>query len=287
MTRTATAAAHADFFPGIVVTTRRVTRGRLARVNALAYRGRVIRSAALPLLASLLLAPLPGCGPAAPAHAPDGDASAKSDGKPDGKPDAKPEATSEDSADPAPKADAPTAPSSASSPAESLARDLVKSGGRRIAYSASKKRFIVPVDMHTDGGRGLDLKFYDDEGAQREIQRVCQPGECEDRLDEIARELIPKLAARLEKEGFEAVNAAGWPSGRDELPVNALGGKLRYEKGRLSLTVEGKKAATPLRTSGGKTPRSDALQAVYPVPTAKLLGAVVEGDREFYVFKLP
>jgi predicted small lipoprotein YifL len=246
----------------------------------LAYGERVTRIATLTAAASLLLSSLPGCGAAAPAHAPEAESAA-------------PAASSAEAshetpgATPAADAPAPEPAASSSSPAESLARDLVKSGGRRIGYSASKKRFVVPADMRTDGGRGLDLKFYDDEGAQREIQRVCQPGECEDRLDEIARELIPKLAARLEKEGYEPISASGWPSGRDELPIGALGGKLHYEKGRLSLTVDGKKAATPLRTAGGKAPRSDALQAVYPVPAAKLLGAVVEGDKEFYVFKLP
>ncbi len=145
----------------------------------------------------------------------------------------------------------------------------------------------MPTDLRTEGGRGLALRFYDDDGAQREIQQVCQPGECEDRLDEIARDLIPKLAARLEKEGYEPVSAAGWPSGRDELPVGSLGGTLHYQKGRLSLTLDGKKAAVPLRPAGGTGPRSDALEAVYPVPAAKLLGVVVEGARELYVFKLP
>ena len=217
------------------------------------------RIATLTAAASLLLSSLPGCGAPAPAHAPEAESAA-------------PAASSAEASHETPAADAPAPEpaASSSSPAESLARDLVKSGGRRIGYSGSKKRFVVPADMRTDGGRGLDLKFYDDEGAQREIQRVCQPGECEDRLDEIARELIPKLAARLEKEGYEPVSAAGWPSGRDELPVGALGGKLRYEKGQLSLA--GEKKAAPLRALGGRSPKTEALSAVYPVPGAKLLG---------------
>ena len=240
----------------------------------------MIRLTTLAATAGLLLSSLPGCGPPAPAHTPEAEsaAPAASSTTPTAEPSAAPAAEAPDKPEP---------PASSASPSESLARDLVKSGGRRIGYSTSKKRFVVPADMRTDGGRGLDLKFYDDEGAQREILRVCQPGECEDRLDEIARELIPKLAARLQSEGYEPINAAGWPSGRDELAVGSLGGKLHYEKGRLSLTVDGKKAPTSLRTTGGKSPRSDGLQAVYPVPAAKLLGAVVEGDKDFYVFKLP
>jgi hypothetical protein len=222
----------------------------------------------LPTLAlSVLIAALPACGGSSPpAQAPEAAAASTS-----GAPAAEPEA-----AKPAPAAEA--------SPTETLARDLVKAGGRRIGYSAGKKRFVVPVEMRTDSGRGLDLRFYDDEGAQREIQRVCQPGECEERLDEIVKELLPKLAARLDKEGFEAVYSIGWPSGRDEIEVGALGGKLRYEQGRLSLARD-KKAPAQLRALRGKAPRGAGLSAVYPVPAAKLLGALFEQD--FVVFKLP
>ncbi len=231
--------------------------------------------------ASLALASLPACGPAAPAQTaeaakeePHAEASAAPAGevtKPDGAEPAKPE---------------PAAPSSGStSPAESLAHDLFKAGGRRIGWSASKKRFIVPVEVRTSTGRSLDLRVYDDEAQQREIQQVCQLGECEDRLDELAREKLPKLLAFLDQNGFEAVGAIGWPSGRDEIDVGTLGGKLRYEKGRLSLAVD--KKVVPLHPQGGRAPRAATISAVYPVPAAKLLGAVFEGDKEFYVFKLP
>ena len=157
----------------------------------------------------------------------------------------------------------------------------MKAGGRRIAWSASKKRFIVPVDFHTDGGRGLDLRFYDDEGQQRDIQRICQPGECEERLDDLVKDLMPKLAARLSSEGYEGVSSVGWPSGRDEIDVNAVGGKLRYQRGVLSV-VRGSKAVS--LHSRGKSPKADGLSAVYPVPSAKLLGVYAD---EFFVFKLP
>lgn len=223
----------------------------------------------LALAASVLLASLPACGGSStPAQAPE----------------PAPESPAASSAAPtdAPAADAPKqAPAAEASPAETLARDLVKAGGRRIGYSAAKKRFIVPVDFRNDSGRGLDLRFYDDDGAQREIQRVCQPGECEDRLDEIVKDLLPKLAGRLGAEGYEPIYSVGWPSGRDEIDVSALGGKLRYEQGRLSVVRD--KKTSPLH--GAKAPRGATLSAVYPVPAAKLLGALF--DQEFVVFRLP
>jgi hypothetical protein len=186
--------------------------------------------------------------------------------------------------DPGAKGEAATAtPSTEDSPAQTLARDLYKAGGRRIAWSATKKRFIVPVDVQVEAGRGLDLRFYDDEGQRRDIQRVCQPGECEEHLDELVKALIPKLAARLTEEGYEAVYSVGWPSGRDEIEVSAIGGRLRYRKGRLSL-VRDKRAPVPLRGLGGRSPKTDELAAVYPVPAAKLL-AVFAG--ELFLYKLP
>jgi hypothetical protein len=73
----------------------------------------------------------------------------------------------------------------------------------------------------------------------------------------------------------------GWPSGRDEIEVATLEAKLHQDRGRLTL-VRGKKS-TPLRAQGGRSPKGD-ISAVYPIPSAKLLG-VQAG--EFYVFKLP
>ena len=149
-------------------------------------------------------------------------------------------------------------------------------GGRRIAWSARKKRFIVPVDVQTESGRGLDLRFYDDEGQQRDILRVCQPGECEERLDDLVKSLAPKLTARLTEEGYEAIYSVGWPSGRDEIDVSAVGGRLRYQGGRLTL-ARAKKPPVSLRSLGGRSPKTDELAAVYPVPEAKLL-AVFAGE---------
>jgi hypothetical protein len=225
------------------------------------------------IFATLLLAAIPACGPSSPAQSPE---AAKE--TPSAEPEASKEAPS--AASSAPEASKPkAAPEAEGSPVEGLARDLLKAGGRRIGWSASKKRFVVPVDFRTDGGRGLDLRFYDDDGAQREVMRVCQPGECEERLDEMVKDLLPKLSARLDKEGFESVASVGWPSGRDEIDVGTLQAKLRQDKGKLSIVRE--KKTTPLR--GSRSGKGD-VTAVYPVPAAKLLG-VIAGD--FFVVKLP
>lgn len=228
---------------------------------------------------ALSLLALAACGPSAPAQTPD---------PPKEAPSAEPAASAASAAAPSAAPESPK-PAQAESPAETLARDVIKSGGRRIGWSASKKRFVVPIEMRNDGGRGLDVRFYDDDGTQRENQRVCQPGECEERLNEIAKELIPKLAARFESEGYEAVSSIGWPSGRDEIDVGSLELKLRYAKGKLSAVRE-KKPPVALRVGGGKGPKAEALSALYPVPAAKLVGAFAPADKnvqEFFVFKLP
>jgi hypothetical protein len=232
--------------------------------------------------ALLALALLASCGPATPAQAPEPAKEA---------PSAEP-AKEASTAEPAPPEVHATVPAAdgvgdlhnikpaADSLADSLARDLVKAGGRRIAFSASKKRFFVPVDQRAGDGRGLNLYLYDDEGGQREIVKVCQPGECEERLDEIVKDLLPKLSARLSSEGFEPVSAVGWPSGRDEIDVATLQIRLHQDRGRLSV-VNGKKS-TPLRALG-HAPTGE-ISAVYPVPSAKLLAVQAGG---FFLFKLP
>jgi hypothetical protein len=220
--------------------------------------------------ALVALALLAACGPATPAQAPE--PAKDSPAEP-----AKEASTAEPAA---PEASKPAPAAEASSPADSLARDLVKAGGRRIAFSASKKRFLVPVDQRAGDGRGLNLYLYDDEGGQREIVKVCQPGECEEHLDEIVKDLLPKLSARLQSEGFEAVSAVGWPEGRDEIDVATLQVRLKQDRGRLSL-VSGKKS-TPLRTLGHAP--AGTISAVYPIPSAKLLAVQAGG---FFLFKLP
>lgn len=237
---------------------------------------------ALPTLsACVILASVAACGSPPPAETPD-PAKAAAASEPaaiaTAAPTAEPPATPEPARTPAAEA----------SPHEALARDLVKSGGRRIGWSASKKRFVVPIELRTDGGRGLDIRYYDDDGNQRENQRVCQPGECEEKLDELAKDLLPKLASRLQSEGYEAVYAIGWPSGRDEIDLTTLNIKLHYENGKLTVPRE-KKPAVQLRAAGGKAPKTE-ISALYPVAAAKLLGVFAKGDKnaqDFFVFKLP
>jgi hypothetical protein len=219
---------------------------------------------------SLLLAAVAGCGSPEPPKTPGAEAEKA------------PEPHAAESASASASAEAPPAtPAAEPTASEVLARDLLKAGGRRIGWSATKKRFIVPVDARSEGGRGLDLTFYDDEGQQRDIQRVCQPGECEDRLDEIIKELMPKLSSRLQSEGYESVASIGWPAGRDEIDVGTLGAKLRNDHGRFSF-VRGSKTS-PLRALGGRAPKGDPT-VVYAVPSARLLGVLADG---FFVFKLP
>ena len=238
-------------------------------------------NAALSLSACVILSSLVACGPPSAPKEPE-----PAQGAPSAEPAASAPAapTAEPSAAPEP----PKAPAPETSPHEALARDLVKSGGRRIGFSASKKRFVVPIEMRTDGGRGLDIRYYDDQGHQRENQRVCQPGECEVRLDEIARELIPKLAERLSSEGYEAIYAVGWPNGRDEVEIHTIQLKLRVDRGKLTVPRE-KKPGLPVRVLGGKGPKNE-ITAVYPVAGQKLLGVFARGDKtdqDFFVYKLP
>lgn len=197
----------------------------------------------------------------------------------------------------APAAAEPASPLASAAPealeSEILARDFLKSGGRRIGYSATKKGFAYPLERRQDNGFSLDIQFTGEDGHPRDVMRVCQFGECEERLDEIIKELLPKLAARLEADSYVAVRGIGWPSGRDELEVSSLGMKLRYRKGRLEALREGK---PPAFLAGVSTKKLDApaLQAIFLIPDSKLLGvsAAPGGDakglvQDFYVFKLP
>jgi hypothetical protein len=179
------------------------------------------------------------------------------------------------------------------SDAATLARDFLKTGGRRIGYSASKKGFAYPVEQRQEKGFGLDIQFMGEDGKPRDAMRVCQIGECEEHLDEISKELLPKLAKRLEDDGYVAIRGIGWPQGRDELEVSLLGMKLKYTKGKLEALREGKPAAR-LNVAGGKRLDSPGLLAVFVVPDSKVLAAFgtpadTKGGlvQDFYVFKLP
>lgn len=237
-------------------------------------------------LAAPILLILASCGsppaawpPPAPTAAPEASA------------DPAPSAAPEASAEPAPSA-AATATEAPASDAATLARDLAKSGGRRIGYSATKKSFAHPVERRIQNGFSLDIQFTGEDGSPRDAMRICQPGECEDKLDEMLKVFLPKLTERLEREGFTTMRAIGWPGGGDELEVSSLSAKLHYEKNRLTKVVQGKPPAALTKLGG---PRLDsAPEAVFVVPGGKLLAAFAKpsGDakglvQELHVFKLP
>lgn len=226
-----------------------------------------------------------GCGPSAqspepatppaPTAAPDVKADAKAD-----------EPAPADSAAPSaqPAADAP--PAAEEKDAMTLARDLLKSGGRRIGWSSTKKGFVIPQSKRSGSTASRDVVFTDDGGHQRDILRICQAGECEEQLAAKAKEALPKLVERLDAEGYVSVRAIGWPSGRDELEVSSLHMKLRLTGGRLEGVREGKPAA---RIGAVRPPK---LLAIYPVLDAKKLGvfSTEEGDDQnqtFSVLQLP
>lgn len=179
------------------------------------------------------------------------------------------------------------------SEAATLARDFLKTGGRRIGYSATKKMFAYPAEQRSETGFGLDIQFVGEDGKPRDAMRICQIGECEEHLDELSKELLPKLTSRLESDGYVSIRGLGWPQGHDELEVNSLSLKLKYSKGNLSVLKEGKPAAR-LSIQGGKRLSADTLLAVFIIPDTKWLpvfapaGKDAKGQiQEFFLFKLP
>ncbi len=241
------------------------------------------------LLAAPLLLILASCGSPPPAEAPTTPAAA-----PEASGDPAASAATEASADPASSAApaAAAAPEAPASEAATLARELAKSGGRRIGYSATKKAFAHPVERRIQNGFSLDIQFTGEDGSPRDAMRVCQPGECEDRLDEMLKAFLPKLTERLERDEFTTIRAIGWPGGGDELEVQSLSAKLRYQKGKLTRVLEGKPAAALTKLGGA---RFDSVpEAVFVVPGGKLLAVFAKpsGDakglvQELHVFKLP
>ena len=236
-------------------------------------------------LAAPLLLILASCGSPPPAEPPPAP-SAAPEVSADPAPSAAPEASAEAAASAAPAPEAPA------SDAATLARELAKSGGRRIGYSASKKAFAHPVERRIQNGFSLEIQFTGEDGSPRDAMRICQPGECEDKLDEMLKAFLPKLTERLDREGFTTMRAIGWPGGGDELEVSSLGAKLHYEKGRLTKLVAGKPAVALTKVGG---PRFDsAPEALFVVPGGKLLAVFAKpsGDakglvQELHVFKLP
>lgn len=179
------------------------------------------------------------------------------------------------------------------SEAAALARDFLKTGGRRIGYSATKKMFAYPAEQRSETGFGLDIQFVGEDGKPRDMMRICQIGECEEHLDELSKELMPKLSSRLESDGYVSIRGIGWPQGRDELEVSSLSMKLKYAKGSLSALREGKPAAK-LTVQGGKRLTADTLLAVFVIPDTKWLPVFAPPGKdekgllqEFFVLKLP
>jgi hypothetical protein len=240
-------------------------------------------------LAAPLLLILASCGSPPPVEAPTTPTSAP-EASADPAASAAPEASAEPASSAAPAAAA--APEAPASEAATLARELAKSGGRRIGYSATKKAFVHPVERRIQNGFSLDIQFTGEDGNPRDAMRICQPGECEDRLDEMLKAFLPKLTERLEREEFTTIRAIGWPGGGDELEVLSLSARLRYAKGKLTMVLEGKPAAALIKLGGARF--DSAPEAVFVVPGGKLLAAFAKpsGDakglvQEFHVFKLP
>ena len=81
-------------------------------------------------------------------------------------------------------------------------------------------------------GFSLDIQFTGEDGSPRDTLRVCQPGECEDRLDELLKSFLPTLTERLERDGFTPLRAIGWQGGSNELEVSTLSAKLHFASPR-------------------------------------------------------
>lgn len=252
----------------------------------------MLRSATSAAALVVMFAWLPGCGPktdaatppspSAEPDAPKGDAPAAGSGEPSAE--AAPSGTPE-----AGKADAPA--EAAPSDAASLARDFLKSGGRRIGYSATKKMFAYPLETRKETGFSLDIHFMSEDGNLHDAMRVCQFGECEEHLDEIKKDFVPKLSSRLESDGYVSIRGIGWPDARDELEVSSLKMKLHYTKGKMEVLREGK----PALGLGAIGKRIDAKSplAVFVVPDKKFMAVFAQpGDakgvvQELYLVKLP
>jgi hypothetical protein len=248
------------------------------------------------IVTTLIFAMLASCGPAKQAKDPSEAEAGKTEsseaaGESASGPAGKEEASGGEATEPAGEATAAAdAPASSSSASTDLARDLLKSGGRKIAYSATKG-FAFPIERRAGDQFSLDIYFFDLDGHQKDIMRVCQPGDCEEKLNELIKVILPKLASRLESDAYEAIRSIGWPVGRNELEVNSLQAKLRYAKGRLEVLREKKPAAALSQV--GKRMDTPVVKAIFIVPGGKLLGVFggQEGDekggQDFFIFKLP
>lgn len=182
------------------------------------------------------------------------------------------------------EATAPAGP--AETEQEELARYLIKLPGRRVAYSAQKKGFAVTRETVSGGTFTVDVVFTDEQGRSTEVVRICDPSECDEALDDLAKKKIPELAQRFSDQGYVSIRAVGWPSGRGELDVGSMGLKLILKDRRLTAEREGK----PPKPIGTLPAKSPALLAIFPVPDAELIGVYAAPDesganKEFVAFK--
>jgi len=245
---------------------------------------------------TFVLALLPACGPAKEPETPEGGENAAKEAAPaETKPaEETPAAEAKPEGETPAEAKAPErkpAEAKALSESESLAKEIIKGGGRRIGWSASKKLFVVPMEKRADSTGSLDIHFYGEDGQSRDPMRICQPGECEEHLDEKVAEVLPKLAAKLEEGGFVAIRSIGWPDNRDELDVSSLSMKLKWSKGKIEGVKEGEKKPVAFTAVGGRLDIS-ALKALYIVPDSKLLGVFGTPSKPgfvqtFHVVKMP
>jgi len=151
--------------------------------------------------------------------------------------------------------------------------------------------FVVPNEKRTETSFSLDVLFYSEDGSSKDPMRICQPGECEEKLDELLKDLLPKLAQKLEEGGFVAIRSIGWPDNRDELEVSSLGMKLKYSKGKLEGFKEGEKKGVPFTAQGGRL-EAPTLKAIFLVPDTKLLAVFATPTKAgvvqtFHVLKMP
>lgn len=185
----------------------------------------------------------------------------------------------------------PKEPAKTASETETLARDIVKGGGRRIGFSAAKKMFAVPNEKRTETNFGLDVFFYGEDGANRDPIRVCQPGECEEHMSEKLDEVLPKIIQKLDEGQYVSVRGIGWPEGKDELEVSSLGMKLKFKSGRLEGLREGKPAVA-FQVAGGRLDVAE-IKAIYLPTDSKIMGLFGKPSRatgsvqSFYVLKIP
>lgn len=194
-------------------------------------------------------------------------------------------------ADPEPAPTAlPEAPKG--NPTEQLVRDIVKTG-RKIGFSATKRAVFHAVRWDQPGsGFGLRVSFQAEDGKELKSFVVCQPGECEEHLDDKLKTEIPKIAAYADEGGYEGVSGNGWAGGQSELELKSAGLKLSFVKGKLELVLE--KGRKTLGTVPSKKGAELEPEAVYLLRDTKLVavmfrrgGGTASAPRELMIFKLP